>query len=66
MGYIPKWRYIYTKYNSKCADCGSDLPEGTKVKWYMRSRKVYGIDCHTKEESRRYQTAPEQAEIKTP
>ena len=51
MGYRPKWRYINVKFESRCADCGSILPVGTKAKWYFRSRKVYGIECHTKEQS---------------
>ena len=62
MAYYAKWKYIYTRFDSKCSDCGADLPQGTKVKWYWKSRKVYGIECHTKEESRRYQTAPVQAD----
>ena len=45
------WRWITTKFNSRCSDCGTELPKGTKVKWYIRSRKVYGVNCHTKEES---------------
>ena len=51
MGYRPKWKYIWTKFNSRCADCGAELPDGTKAKYYFRSRKVYGINCHTKEQS---------------
>ncbi len=63
MGYRAKWKYIETKFDSRCADCGSPLPAGTRVKWYWNSRKVYGIDCHTKEESRRVQTTYEAGDM---
>ena len=63
MGYRAKWKYIVTKFDSRCADCGATLPEGTRVKWYWNSRKVYGVDCHTKEESRRFQGTPEGADV---
>ena len=51
MGYYQKWKFIVLKFESKCADCGSTLPVGTKAKWYFRSRKVYGVGCHKKSES---------------
>ena len=66
MGYKPKWKYIYTKFDSRCADCGDSLPKGTKVKWYFRSRKCYGIDCHTKETSTRYNKTAYEAGDRSP
>lgn len=41
-------KVITLKYPAKCADCGSELPAGTKAKWYGKGR-VYGLECHTKE-----------------
>ena len=38
---------ITLKYAGKCADCGAELPVGSKAKWYGRGR-VYGLECHSK------------------
>lgn len=32
---------------AKCADCGADLPVGTRAKWY-RNGSVYGLTCHAR------------------
>jgi len=39
------YRNLITKYDGSCADCGSELPAGSKARYYGRGR-LYGIDCH--------------------
>jgi len=51
--YSRKWKWLTTKYDAVCADCGAFIPAGTKVKYYFRTRKIYGIACHTKDTSTR-------------
>jgi len=36
---------ITLKWPATCADCGADLPVGTRARYYGRGR-VYGIECH--------------------
>lgn len=38
---------ITLKFPGRCADCGADLPVGSKARWYGRGR-VFGIGCHEK------------------
>jgi len=38
-------RTISLRRAAKCADCGADLPVGTRAKWY-RNGAVYGLTCH--------------------
>ncbi len=40
-------RTIRLKYASRCADCGTHLPAGTRARWYRRG-VVYGLTCHDK------------------
>jgi len=40
-------KIITLKFAGRCADCGADLPVGSKAKWCGRGR-VYGIGCHEK------------------
>ena len=39
------YRNLITKYAGACADCGAELPPGSKARYYGRGR-LYGIDCH--------------------
>jgi len=39
------YRNLITKYTGTCADCGAELPAGTKARYYGRGR-LYGVDCH--------------------
>ena len=39
------YRNLITKYDGSCADCGAELPAGSKARYYGRGR-LYGIDCH--------------------
>lgn len=36
---------ITLKREAVCEDCGSDIPAGSKARWY-RNGKVYGLTCH--------------------
>ncbi len=38
-------RTIRLRYPARCADCGAELPQGAKAKYYG-PRRVYGIGCH--------------------
>jgi len=39
------YRNLITKYTGTCADCGAELPTGSRARYYGRGR-LYGIDCH--------------------
>ena len=49
------YRNLITKYTGTCADCGAELPAGTKARYYGRGR-LYGVDCH--EDTAKTDTAP--------
>ena len=49
------YRNLITKYTGACADCGAELPAGTKARYYGRGR-LYGVDCH--EDTAKTTTAP--------
>jgi len=49
------YRNLITKYAGACADCGAELPAGTKARYYGRGR-LYGVDCH--EDTAKTSTAP--------
>ena len=49
---------ITLKFAGKCRECGTDLPAGTKAKWYGRGR-VYGLDCHAAPNGLRYNSSGE-------
>ena len=49
------YRNLITKYDGSCADCGSELPAGSKARYYGRGR-LYGVDCH--EDTAKTDTAP--------
>jgi len=53
-------RIITTKYPARCADCGTELPIGTTVKYYGHG-KTYGMDCHAKGEAPNLVTTLENA-----
>ena len=36
---------ITLKREAVCDDCGSDIPAGSKARWY-RDGKAYGLTCH--------------------
>lgn len=36
---------ITLQYAAQCRDCGTELPVGSRARWYGRG-KVYGIGCH--------------------
>ena len=38
-------RTITLRYAARCADCGAQLPAGTRARWYRRG-VVYGLACH--------------------
>jgi len=40
-------KVITLKFAGTCKECGTELPVGTKAKWYGRG-VVYGLDCHSK------------------
>ena len=42
-------KIITLKYAGKCADCGAELPAGSRARWYGRG-KIYGLDCHQPDE----------------
>jgi len=44
-------KIITLQYAGHCADCGTELPAGTRAKWYGRGR-VYGLNCHSKNGSK--------------
>ena len=39
------YRNLITKYTGTCADCGAELPTGSKARYYGRGR-LYGEDYH--------------------
>ena len=39
-------RTINLKRPAICADCGADLPAGTRARYYG-PRKIYGTECHS-------------------
>lgn len=43
---------IITRYEGKCADCGSDIPAGAQARYYGRGN-LYGLDCHVQQPSKR-------------
>ena len=49
------YRNLITKYDGSCADCGAELPAGSKARYYGRGR-LYGVDCH--EDTAKTDTAP--------
>jgi len=49
------YRNLITKYTGTCADCGAELPTGSKARYYGRGR-LYGIDCH--EDTAKTSTGP--------
>ena len=49
------YRNLITKYTGTCADCGAELPTGSKARYYGRGR-LYGVDCH--EDTAKTTTAP--------
>jgi hypothetical protein len=49
------YRNLITKYTGTCADCGAELPTGSKARYYGRGR-LYGVDCH--EDTAKTSTAP--------
>ena len=55
-------RLINLKYPGTCLDCGAELAEGSKAKFYGRGR-IYGVDCHEKGDRPNVQTALEAASL---
>jgi hypothetical protein len=47
---------ILTRYEGKCADCGSDIPIGSQARYYGRGT-LYGITCHAQKPNRKERRA---------
>lgn len=43
-------RIIRLQYKARCRACGTSLPEGARARYYGRGR-VYGVDCHDKDDN---------------
>ena len=39
----PRW--MTTRFNSTCADCGAAIPRGAGAYYYPNGKRFYGRDC---------------------